>query len=320
MKTVPWILPVVFLGMTVPVALRAHTTPSSAREVEWWRMWDLDPLILFNLIALGWLYAVGMARLGRRQGDKTRIRPRHGMAFAAGLVFLAVALLSPVSALAGELQWVHMVQHMVLMNLAAPLFVLGSPGRVMIRALPANGQRRIGRGLQTLARLGVPRYLFWQPVTLWVLYALVLWVWHLPVLYEAALHDDMVHDLQHLMFFAVSALFWRVLFDPIGRLRLPHATAVLYLFLTSLHATVLGVFMALAPRLWYAFYAGRAEIWGFGALEDQQLAGYIMWMPACMIYAVIAAVVFSAWLAKENDPPASAVHGQDGHPHSHPLL
>lgn len=75
--------------------------------------------------------------------------------------------------------------------------------------------------------------------------------------------------------------------------------AVVYLFLTSLHATVLGVFMALAPRLWYPTYAGRTEPWGVSALEDQQLAGYIMWMPACMAYAVIAAWLFATWLREE---------------------
>src|SRR5690606_23086680 len=128
-------------------------------------------------------------------------------AFAAGMGFLVVALLSPVDRLAGELLWVHMVQHMVLMNVAAPLFVLGAPVRVMLWALKPADRQFFGEWKRGFAQRGIPRYLFWQPVTLWVLYAVVLWVWHLPSLYEAALRHDMVHDLQHLMFFAVSCLF-----------------------------------------------------------------------------------------------------------------
>ncbi len=281
----------------------AHGAPA-ALEAPWWTQWDLDPLIMINLTALAALYAWGLRRLRAQRAGHPPVSRRHVAAFAAAMVFLVIALLSPVARLAGELLWVHMVQHMVLMNLAAPLFVLGAPGRVLLWVLNPAERAAIGRAWQTLTKRGVPRYLFWQPVSLWVLYAVVLWVWHLPRFYEAALRSAVVHDLQHLMFFGASALFWRVLFDPIGRLRMAHAPAVLYLFLTSLHATVLGVFMALAPRLWYPTYAGRTEPWGVSALEDQQLAGYIMWMPACMAYAIIAAVLFASWLRHDDSVTA----------------
>jgi cytochrome c oxidase assembly factor CtaG len=196
-----------------------------------------------------------------------------------------------------------MVQHMVLMNLAAPLFVLGAPLRMLVWLFSPATRRRLGRGLRRLHAHGWPRYMLWQPLLLWVLYGAVLWIWHLPRFYEAALADPWVHDAQHLMFFIAAALFWRVLFDPIGRLRLSRGLAVLYLFTTSLHATLLGVFMAVAPRLWYETYAGRTQGWGLAPLEDQQLAGYIMWMPACMVYAAVAAIVFARWLQEEPAPP-----------------
>lgn len=312
MKTklaLPWS---VLAGLALASELRAHAPAAPSGGASGWLLWNFDPLIVFNLIVLAALYAVGWTRLRRQRGEDAPLQRRHAVAYAAGLVFVAIALLSPVDVLAGDLQWMHMVQHMVLMNLAAPLFVLGSPGRAMLWALPVSGRKRMGLGRKALTRHGMPRYLFWQPVGLWLLYAFVLWVWHLPVLYEAALHDEWVHDFQHLTFFAASALFWRVLFDPIGRLRLAHAPAVLYLFLTSLHATVLGVFMALAPRLWYPYYAGRTATWGIPALEDQQLAGYIMWMPACMAYAVIAAAIFAEWLTKEQEPPSAAARTPAG--------
>ncbi len=286
------------LGATALTVVLAHAAPPPP-DVPIWRLWNFDPLVTFNLAAVALLYSVGLRRMRRRRGAASQVAPYQVGAFWSGMAFLAIALVSPVDVLASELLWVHMVQHMVLMNLAAPLILLGAPFRTMLWALPAEDRRYFGQWRLGLQRRGLPRYLFWQPVTLWFLYAIVLWVWHLPALYEAALRYPIVHDIQHLMFFAASCLFWRVLFDPVGRLRLGRAAAVVYLFLTSLHATVLGVFMALAPGTWYPTYAGRTEPWGLTALGDQQLAGYIMWMPACAAYAVVAALLLANWLAEE---------------------
>ena len=192
-----------------------------------------------------------------------------------------------------------MIQHMLIMNIAAPLIVLASPGIAFLWALPLRQRRWIG----SLKRRGQPgrlaHYLLWQPVALCALFALTLWVWHLPALYETALHNELFHDLQHFMFFASAALFWRVLLDPVSRRRLSRIGAVAYLFVTSMHATFLGVFMALAPSVWYATYEGRTMRWNLSALQDQQLAGLIMWMPACMTYAVVVAIVLPIWLSRE---------------------
>ena len=135
-----------------------------------------------------------------------------------------------------------------------------------------------------------------QPVFLWLVYGLTLWTWHLPALYQAALRDQGIHDLQHICFFAVSCVFWRVLLDPLKRLRFSRAWGIIYLFTTSLHATLLGVFMALSPRVWYPDYETTVPAWNLSALEDQQLAGLIMWMPACAVYALVAAVLFVTWV------------------------
>lgn len=116
-------------------------------------------------------------------------------------------------------------------------------------------------------------------------------------MYQGALRDPLVHDAQHLSFFVVACLFWRACLDPLGGRRLGPAAALPYLFATSLHASALGVFLALSPRVWYADYATRTSVWGFTPLQDQQLAGLIMWMPACLIYPAVAAVLFGTWLA-----------------------
>ena len=98
--------------------LRAHAVAGEVTEQRWWQLWNMDPVILPNLLVLGALYAIGFRRLARQRGERAPVRARQAAAFAAGMVFLVIALLSPVDVLAGELQWVHMVQHMVLMNLA----------------------------------------------------------------------------------------------------------------------------------------------------------------------------------------------------------
>lgn len=286
------------------LTLLAHVTGAGGGG-PWWTLWNIDPIILPNLVLMAAFYLLGWRERRKVAPAPAAVRPRQAWAFGAALVAVAAALLSPIDPLASELLSVHMVQHMILMNVAAPLFVLGAPGRVCWWALTASQRRGVARVRRWGGRHGMRGYWLWQPVVLWVSYAAVLWVWHLPRLYEAALVYPWVHDAQHLLFFGVACLFWRVLFDPVGRLRMRKPAAVLYLFTTSLQATLLGVFMGLAPRVWYGFYEGRTGRFGLAALEDQQMAGFIMWMPACMAYALVAAIILAVWLA-EPERPATA--------------
>jgi putative membrane protein len=261
----------------------------------WWTAWNDDPVIVLNLVLLSWLYARGVARM-RRAGAAHGVSGRQVAAFTGAVVALFVALVSPLDPLSDELSWVHMVQHMVLMMIAAPLFVLGSPGVVLLSGSPRPWRQSLARWRRRIDGWHSPWYLLWQPLLMWSLYAVTLWIWHLPDLYQAALRHPLVHDIQHLTFFVAACLFWRVLLDPLGRLRLSRGIGVLYLFTTSLHASALGVFMTLSPRPWYADYEATTPLWGLTTLEDQQLAGTIMWMPACMMYAVAAAALFAVWL------------------------
>jgi putative membrane protein len=251
------------------------------------------------------VYSIGLIRLWRSAGVGRGVQVRQAWSFAAGMLTLVAALLSPIDPFAEALNWVHMVQHMLLMMVAAPLCIIGAPGIVAIWAMPVRWRHGAAVLLHAAERWRIRRYFLWQPIVLWLLFAFVLWIWHLPALYEAALRHPRLHDFQHLGFFLAACLFWRVLLDPLSRLRLNPALAVLYLFTASLHATLLGVFMALSPRPWYGWYVARTEEWNLTPLEDQQLAGFIMWMPACMIYALAAAVVFGLWLHRPTNqaPP-----------------
>jgi putative membrane protein len=267
-----------------------------AEPGTWWRAWNWDPLILLSLSLLAGLYGRGLVRLWKKAGVGHKVSRWRAASYLCALVVIFIALLSPLDVLSEELSSLHMLQHMLLTTLAAPLFVLGSPAFVLAWGLP-EWRQGWGRSFFTLAFRLPQEPLLWQPLFVWALFAGTLWAWHHPALYQAALRDPLVHDAQHLSFFLVACLFWRTCLDPLGGRRLCPAVALPYLFATSLHASALGVFLALSPRAWYDGYATRTSAWGFTPLQDQQLAGLIMWMPACLIYPAAAALLFGFWLA-----------------------
>lgn len=263
----------------------------------WWRAWTFDPLVLFSLGSLAWIYHRGLARLWSRAGVGSKVNRWQAASYFSALLVIGTALLSPLDRLSGELSSLHMVQHMLLTVVAAPLFVLGSPNFVLAWGIPELRKGVASRVYTCGLRLPQDAVL-WQPMFVWGLFAGSLWVWHHPLLYETALRDPLVHDAQHLSFFLVSCLFWRVCLDPLSTRRLNPAAAIPYLFTTSVHTSALGVFLALSPQAWYDEYAGQTSAWGLTLLEDQQLAGLIMWIPSCLCYPAVAAVLLGNWLAR----------------------
>jgi putative membrane protein len=300
------------LLLASPPAVWAHG--SRVESGAWWRAWNWDPLILLGLGLLAWLYTRGLKRLWGKVGADQKVR-RWQVAcyfFAWGAIF--VALVSPLDSLSEELSSLHMVQHMLLMVIAAPLFVLGSPTVVLAWAFP-EWRKGPAKALLTFTFRFPQRALFWQPLFLWTLFALTLWAWHHPVWYQAALRDPLVHNVQHLSFFVVACFFWRACLDPLSGRRLCPVVVLPYLFATSVHASALGVFLALSPHVWYSDYADKTSAWGFTPLQDQQLAGLIMWMPACLIYPAMAAILFGVWIGdmpRRNEARNSATGQKEG--------
>ena len=286
---------VILVSLTCPVVAWADAGARSKPAVvpqTVWRAWNYDWLILLNLSLLGWLYHRGIRRLWQKAGAGRVVTRVQATVFLISLGVVFVALISPLDALSEELGSAHMVQHMLLMVVAAPLFILGSPELVFMWGLSPNWKPIAARWRRWLEGEALER-----PALVWTLYAGTLWIWHLPIAYQAALADPFLHDAQHLSFFGVACLFWRSLLAPLRRHRLHPLAAVVALFTTSLHAMLLGIFMALSPVIWYKVYSSRTIIWGLTPLEDQQLAGLIMWMPACLVYPAAAAAVFGTWLA-----------------------
>jgi putative membrane protein len=209
-----------------------------------------------------------------------------------------IALVSPLDVLSDILFSAHMTQHELLMVIAAPLMVLGRPLVVMLWAFRARERQRLTGWTRTPAVVRM-----WHgatgPVTVWVLHALALWVWHVPVLYEAAVRNDAVHIVQHLSFFGTAALFWWAIVH--GRYgRIGYGVAVLFVFTTALHSGALGALFTFGSQVIYPLYADRTSAFGVSPLDDQQLAGLIMWIPFSLTFLIVGLALFAAWLGESD--------------------
>ena len=261
--------------------------------------WEWEPGIVAPLAASAVLYALGSRRL--RATDEAALGSWNQRAFWGGWLTLVVALVSPVHPISEQLFWVHMVQHELLMTLAAPLLVVGRPLLVCLRALPERKQESLERAWHsTVIRRGWG--VLTRPLDAWLLHGAIIWVWHAPALFDAALRSDAVHALQHIAFLGTALLFWEALLY-----RRSHAAAagmgIVYLFTTGVHTGALGALMTFAHAPWYPTYAQRAAAWGLSPMQDQQLAGLIMWVPGSVAYLVAALSLAARWL-RESDAMA----------------
>jgi cytochrome c oxidase assembly factor CtaG len=253
------------------------------------------------LLVAGGLYWRGLRRAWRRAGPGRGVRRSEALAFGAGLAVLAVMLVLPLHAW-GRLHFApHMVEHGFLTMVAAPLLAAGRPGVPYLLGLPWSWRGRVGR---LLANDRVRQ--FWRrlvhPGVAWSLHGGTLWLWHAPPLFEAALESEAVHYLQHLTLLVTALLFWASLLPRRADTR-SRIVAIFSLFTTSIHATLLGALLTLSPTVWYARYVDAEGSGGLSPLEDQQLAGLIMWVPFGVVYLAAALALLAAVLRDDRAPP-----------------
>lgn len=254
-------------------------------------------MLVSSLVVLVVVYAAGVMRLWRTAGFGRGVRPIEAVAFAAGWLALVVALSPPLDDWSEQWLAAHMVQHELLMVVAAPLFAVGAPLVGMLWAMPADARRTLVAGLRR-TRVPVMWRIVTAPSTAFILYGFALWIWHVPALYDAALAHEAVHAVQHLFFFGTAALFWWGIVH--GRQgRAGYGAAVVYLFVTALHGGVLGALLTVSPRVLYAPYAAHHPA-GLSALEDQQLAGLLMWIPGGLAFVAGALFLLAAWLRQSD--------------------
>ena len=253
------------------------------------------------LLGTSLLYARGVARVWAKAGMGRGIRFGDASRFALGMLAVAAALLSPIDALADRSFALHMVEHEMLMVVAAPLLVLARP----LEACAWSLHRTPRQQLATLVRLPALAWT-WRamtgPVAATCIHAIALWIWHVPLLFAAALARLPLHVLQHFCFFASALAFWWAMVG--GAARAPGPVSLACLFATMLQTSALGVLLTFAPSPWYM---QNAPVFGLTPLEDQQLGGLVMWVPGGLAYVVVGLVVAASWLAQ---PSLSLRHGR----------
>ena len=276
------------------------TTPACAHEGHAYpgSIWDtltLDPAITVPLIVSSTLYAVGIRRLWLRAGIGHGVTRWHVAAFATGWLTLAIALVSPIHWLGEQLFSVHLVEHELLMAVAAPLLVLSRPTAAFLWALPSEWRK----GLRTATHGHLwSRAWEWltRPIVATIVHGIGIWIWHVPVLFDAAVHNEAKHLLQHVSFLGTALLFWWALVrQPVRH----YGGAALHVYVTMVHTALLGAILVFAQRVLYVTDPTHTLAWGFTPLEDQQLAGLVMWIPAGTIYAGAGVAFLAQWIRRK---------------------
>jgi cytochrome c oxidase assembly factor CtaG len=252
--------------------------------------WDWDPTIIAGILILALGYA-GLARLHFT---------RRSLLYYAAILVLLLALVSPLDALSDDYLFsAHMLQHLILILIVAPLFLLGIPPQWWSRLLEWKLADRVEKILS-------------QPVLSWILGMGTLWIWHLPVLYNLALAHENIHTLEHLSFLGTAVIFWwPVTVQPIERRRLGYSGMLIYLFAGALANTVLGIILTFAPVGLYPEYLHPEDTyhilsiirgsWELDPQSDQQLGGLLMWVPGGLFFLGAILSVLARWFNEPED-------------------
>ncbi len=257
--------------------------------------WNLDPVAILGIASAGAAYAWAVRLVARRHPGSPHPR-RRSVAFGMGLGALALALLSPIDLYAEALFSVHMVQHMLLQLVAAPLLLLGAPVTLALRAAGP----RLRRGLLVVLHSRLVALISF-PLVGWLAFAAANFGWHFSPLYNEALDNTWLHYAQHATFVVTAFLFWwpAVGVDP-ARWRLPHPARLFYLFLAMPLNSFLGVALMNASTVLYPHYASVVRDWGPSVLEDQSLGGLLMWTVGDVAFLLAMAGVVVTWVRHED--------------------
>jgi cytochrome c oxidase assembly factor CtaG len=289
----------------VACVLLALSTPAFAHSVDHDVRTNIEAWLAGLLLIAGLLYLTGLYRLGRSAGTHRAGVRRAACVFAIGWITLAAALVSPLSSASEGVFSAHMIQHELLMVIAAPLMVLGRPLAIWTWALPPAWRRAAAMPFRQGGVASAWRFIS-APAAAFMLHAAAIWIWHAPALFERAEASVALHALQHSAFLFTALLFWWSLLKP-ARQGVVGA-AVLCLFLTMLHTGALGVLLTFSSDVWYPASTSGAHHWGLTPLEDQQLGGLIMWVPGGLPYVIAALALAARWFRSDRTGPRTGLH------------
>ena len=267
----------------------------------------VDVPATLSLVVVASVYARGWLRLRRMPGRA--IGPRSLGAFMAGLVSIWIAVASPVAALHHALLTIHMVEHVLLMAVAPPLLLLGTPALTLRYGLPFGWGRRGDRAGVRRSRGRVFRRLVTHPAVCWLAPVAALICWHVPAVFQLAVHGSGWHDVQAASCVATGLLFWAPVVRPSPSFTWPRWSIPLYLFTATLPCDALSAFLVFCGRIVYPAYASHPRTFDISPLHDQELAGAIMWVAVTLIYVVPAMLVTTRLLSPamtDADPDAMA--------------
>lgn len=257
--------------------------------------WTFEPVPSLGIVVAlgGWWWAVRRVNAAH---PGNRVPRRRSVAFGLGMAAVALALLSGIDTYDTTLFSVHMVQHVLLTMVAAPLIALAAPITLLLR-VAAPGARR--RWILPVLHSRAVRVLAF-PVVAWIAFAAVMWVSHFSPLFDASLEDLLIHDLEHVLFLASALLFWWpvVALDP-APWRMPHPVRAMYVFLQLPQNTFLAVVLLGATNVLYPHYATTGRSWGPTPLADQQTAAGIMWIVGDVIFLIAIIAILYGWMRSE---------------------
>jgi putative membrane protein len=257
-----------------------------------WHAYGFDLHVVLPMLLAAAVYGFGLARLWGRAGRGRGIEAWRAACFAGAMLALSLALIWPFDVLGGIVLSAHMVQHVLLTTVAAPLLVLSAPLTAGLWALPIAARRAAGAMTHAQGMRQGWRYLT-LPLFAWAFYAASLWLWHMPPFYEAAAGDELVHAIEHLCFLVSALVLWWAALLSARTSSLGVCAGIFLLFTIAFQDGLLGALLVFAPRPLYGFYADSAHLLGRDPLADQQLAGVIMWIFGGMVY--LCAALALAW-------------------------
>lgn len=280
--------------------------------------WEWRPGVLLVLLPLLALYLVGWVRLRRRGAVRLASRWRIA-AYLSGMIFLAVSLMSPVDQLGGQLFFMHMIQHKIVVMVAAPLIWLGNPFPIGLWGFPAAGRRAVGAMLREDSPLRGMLTTLSQPFVAWIAFVFIYVGWHDPGLYNLALENPQVHNLQHITFFVSAMLFWWHVTGAAPRLhkRLSPWVAIAMLVAAIPFNAITGFAIANNDTPIYTYYESVPRIWGISVMDDQALGGVIMWIPGSEMlfqaaFLILALMFIRDKKANRKPVPSGATLIEDG--------
>ena len=264
-----------------------------------WTSWTIHWSTVIGLAALGGAYVWGARHLraGARLAGTAPPFLRRGqqVAFFSGLLVIFLSLNGPLHDLSDTYLFsAHMVQHLVLALVVPPLLLVGTPGW-MLRPFLGNAK------IDPVARA------ITKPTRCFIIFNVVISLWHLPPLYNTAMAYHPIHIVQHLTLMVASVLMWWPFLSPLPELpRLSYPGQMLYCFLMVIPMSIVSIYIAMADHVLYPAYSIAPRVWDITPLSDQQIGGLIMWIPGGLLFYVVMTVVFFKWAGRDTDTTAGA--------------